>query len=223
MKTGTNRREAPPSAISSQSPPSEAPALAATRKRFLLRAARQAINCHLNEMEIPAIDSEDPFYGRKVGVFVTLRTIRSAEQEGKPAYGGHPDGQLRGCVGRIQADLQIAEAVQQMAVRAAVNDPRFPPMRLDELAATRIEISLLSPLTRVTELKDIEIGRHGLVVEGGDRRGVLLPKVAIVRGWDQEQFVASTCRKAGLAEDAWPAKATLYAFEVLDFAEGQIE
>ena len=123
--------------------------------------------------------------------------------------------ELRGCIGNIETDAPLEQTVAECAVAAAARDPRVPPVTADELSDITIEISLLSspvelPLEKIEE--KIEIGRHGLVVTQGTRRGLLLPQVAGRRGWDTCRFLEQTCLKAGLDQDAWRHGATVAAF-----------
>lgn len=137
------------------------------------------------------------------GVFVTL----------------HHRGRLRGCVGQIEAVGPLSDAVARCAVAAACEDPRFPPVEAAEIADLEIEISLLSPLKPLAA-SQIEIGRHGLVVERGSRRGLLLPQVAAERHWQWPRFVEETCVKAGLSRDSWKDSATrTFAFTTEVFSE----
>ena len=137
------------------------------------------------------------------GVFVTL----------------HARGQLRGCVGQIEGVGTLADVVERCAVAAAMEDPRFAPVAEVELADLEIEISLLSPLEPVSP-NAIEIGRHGLVVERGSHRGLLLPQVAAERHWQWQRFVEETCVKADLARDAWKDPATrTFSFTTEVFSE----
>jgi AmmeMemoRadiSam system protein A len=119
----------------------------------------------------------------------------------------HVGGELRGCMGRVDADTPLYLAVEQLAVAAATRDPRFESVRLEELNDVRIEISILSPLRTGTP-DEIEIGRHGLVVTRGPRRGLLLPQVATHYSWDRDRFLDETCSKAGLPPGAWRDPAT---------------
>ena len=123
-------------------------------------------------------------------------------------------GKLRGCIGTIQASRPARETVREMAESAAVRDPRFPALAADEVDEVALEISLLSPLTRVEDVAEIEVGRHGLYVKQGQWTGLLLPQVPGDHGWDREEFLAKTCFKAGLTEDAWQDPETeIYRFE----------
>jgi AmmeMemoRadiSam system protein A len=140
---------------------------------------------------------------RTCGVFVTL----------------YRRGQLRGCVGQIEGVGALANVIAHCAVAAALEDPRFPPVEPAEVAELEIEISLLSPLEPVAPAQ-IEIGRHGLVVERGSRRGLLLPQVPAERRWQWQRFVEETCVKAGLSRDAWKDPATrTFAFTTEAFTE----
>jgi len=140
---------------------------------------------------------------RRAGVFVTL----------------HIDGELRGCIGHIEADEPLPRSVARYAVAASSEDPRFAPVKAAELAHLEVEISLLGPMERAAGPADIEIGRHGLMIEMAHQRGLLLPQVASERQWDAATFLAQTCRKAGLAPDSWQRGATVWKFEAEVFGE----
>jgi AmmeMemoRadiSam system protein A len=123
-------------------------------------------------------------------------------------------GQLRGCIGTLECRLPLADEVARVAVSAAREDRRFDPLRPAELEGLDVEISVLGPLEQIDprDPSAIEIGRHGLVVEHGDRRGLLLPQVATEWGWDREQFLSHTCVKAGLPANCWQRGAKVYRF-----------
>jgi hypothetical protein len=106
-----------------------------------------------------------------------------------------------------------------MAVAAAVEDPRFPPVKRDELDELTIEISVLSPFHRVTDVEQIQVGVHGLMIVKGKHRGLLLPQVPIEQGWDRKTFLEGLCRKAFLEEGCWREDAALYAFTAVVFGE----
>ncbi len=128
-------------------------------------------------------------------------------------------GHLRGCVGQIERDASLAETVAQSAISAALQDPRFAPLSRDEAANFEIEISVLSPLQPASP-QQIEIGRHGLLIRRGDRRGLLLPQVAVQRRWPPQRFLQETCRKAGLAPNSWQEPGTdLFVFTTEVFSE----
>jgi AmmeMemoRadiSam system protein A len=142
-------------------------------------------------------------FGERRGAFVTLRVSRK----------------LRGCIGVIEPECNVAETLVKCARSAALEDPRFSPVRPEELGALIIEISLLSPIVPI-QPEDIEIGRHGLLVARGGSRGVLLPQVAVEHGLDREQFLTETCRKAGLNDDAWrDPKTAVFGFTAEHFCE----
>jgi len=131
----------------------------------------------------------------------------------------HQDGDLRGCIGHIAADRPLALVLCDCGAAAATGDPRFPPVTPAEVAGLQIEISILSGLEPVQDPADIDVGRHGLLVQHGSRRGLLLPQVARERRWDRVTFLAQTCRKAGLPPDAWQHGAELFRFEADVFGE----
>jgi AmmeMemoRadiSam system protein A len=110
-------------------------------------------------------------------------------------------GRLRGCIGVVEPEERLGEAVVRCAASAALRDPRFPSLRSDELAALQIELSLLSPASPITR-ESIEIGCHGLLVTLGQHRGLLLPQVALEHRLDAQKFLEETCRKAGLPREA---------------------
>jgi AmmeMemoRadiSam system protein A len=110
----------------------------------------------------------------------------------------HEGNALRGCIGNIQPSNPLYVTTANSAIAAAVSDPRFPPMTLDELPHVDFELSVLGPIEQVTDVESIEIGRHGLIVSKGNAKGLLLPQVASQYRWNRERFLAETCRKAGL-------------------------
>ncbi len=172
-------------------------------RRTLLALARQAIVEAVVHGQVP----EEPLPGgvlaRPAGAFVTL----------------HLRGGLRGCIGRIEATEPLADTVVRCAVSAALHDPRFDPIRRDELEGLEIEISILTPPVSIRP-GEIEIGRHGLVVSRGPFRGLLLPQVAVEHALTAERFLEETCRKAGLASGAWrDAETQIHAFTCEVFAE----
>lgn len=131
----------------------------------------------------------DPEFSRPAGCFVTIKQ----------------HGRLRGCIGTFNAVEPLWKNVTQMAAAAATGDPRFYPMQEPDLAEFELEISILSPMRRVGNVAEIEVGRHGLYIEKGSYRGVLLPQVATEYGWDRLTFLRQTCLKAGLPPEAWEA------------------
>jgi AmmeMemoRadiSam system protein A len=130
-------------------------------------------------------------------------------------------GQLRGCIGTLQCLRALPEEVRRVAVGAAREDPRFPPLTAAELDDLEIEVSILGPLESIDPIDPaaFEIGRHGLVAEQGSRRGLLLPQVATEQRWDRETFLSQTCVKAGLPHDAWRGGARVFRFDAEVFRD----
>jgi AmmeMemoRadiSam system protein B/AmmeMemoRadiSam system protein A len=180
-----------------------APNLTAAQEEGLLTLARSTLETYLEEGSIPDHDIDDPALTRRSAIFVTLRQ----------------QGELRGCIGRTRADVPLLEAVQQMSVQAATEDPRFPVLAREALDDVTIEISVLSSFRRVTDVGQIEVGTHGLMIFKDDRQGLLLPQVPVERGWDREVYLHNLCLKAGLPEGCWRDKAALYAFTARVFGE----
>ncbi len=184
------------------------PDLAETQQTELLRLARTAIAEHLKTGHIPGHETDDPALIRRSGAFVTLKNRNQA-----------PESALRGCIGHMRADSPLYRVVQEMAVSAATSDPRFPPLTAEELDEVSIEISVLSPLRRVTDIEQIQVGTHGLMIVQNGQRGVLLPQVPVEQGWNREEFLENLCLKAGLPGNCWTEQPILYAFTALVFEE----
>ncbi len=181
----------------------DAPAqLSPEEKRTLLALAREAVTRFVKTgsvVEAPA----SPAFAAPRGVFVTLRKR----------------GTLRGCIGYVEPILPLGRAVVETAVLAASEDPRFPAVREDELGSLALEISVLTPAREVREPREVEVGRHGLIISRDGRRGLLLPQVATENGWDRETFLDEACLKAGLPRDAWKRGAKIQVFEAVVFSE----
>jgi AmmeMemoRadiSam system protein A len=128
-------------------------------------------------------------------------------------------GELRGCLGRITSDRSLPELIDHLAREVADSDPRFEPVQPGELSDIVVEVSVLTPEREIASVDEIEIGRHGLIIEQGSRRGLLLPQVPTQQEWDPETFVAQTCMKAGLPPDAWRHGARMFVFEAQVFGE----
>ncbi len=184
--------------------------LTSAGRRWLLEVARRSLEaagrraaCHLPEPPsgLPAADREQ--LERPLAAFVSL----------------YKEGQLRGCIGHVAADLPLTRVVAEMTRAAALEDTRFDPVSAEEVPQISVEISVLSPLFPIRPA-EIVAGTHGLVVRQDERRGLLLPQVAADRHWDAEQVLRETCRKAGLPPDAWKTGATLEAFTADIIAEG---
>ena len=171
----------------------------------MLALARDAIAARLRG-GATAVAVETPAASAQRGVFVTLEA----------------GGELRGCIGRVAATRPLADLVPAMAVAAALEDPRFPPLRAEELAAVRVEISVLTEPTPLVppDPERIVIGRDGLIVRRARRQGLLLPQVAPEWGWNPQAFLEATCRKAGLPAGAWRQAGTdVLTFEAEVFGE----
>ncbi|HID52070.1 MAG TPA: AmmeMemoRadiSam system protein A [Anaerolineae bacterium] len=189
--------------------------LTAEQKRELLQLARRAIARFLTTGKLDIVKVADPALRRDAGVFVTL--WRQHDERGR-AF-ADPTLGLRGCIGHVEADQPLFQVVQLMAVSAATNDPRFAPVAPEELPDIRLEISVLSPLFPIRP-EEIEVGKHGLVIETGRHRGLLLPEVPMRRGWGREEFLEALCYKAGLSEGCWQQPgAKLYGFTAVTFEE----
>jgi AmmeMemoRadiSam system protein A len=175
-----------------------------TDRLALLLLARTAIIAHVGGLPAPSPAFEGVF-ARPGAAFVTLLG---------------DDGSLRGCIGHLDATQPLGRVIERCAVSASSQDPRFAAVESSEIDRLRIEVSLLGPMEPISSPAEIEIGRHGVVVERGRHRGLLLPQVAIEWQWDVPTFLAHTCRKAGLPDDAWKDGATLWRFEAEVFGEG---
>lgn len=161
-------------------------ALTDEEKKILLVTARSSIEARLKHTSA-RYPKPTPILGEKCGAFVSL----------------HINNNLRGCIGYITAVKALFETIKEMALSAAFSDPRFPPLEPDELEKIEIEISVLSPLEKITDLNLIQVGKHGLMVRKGIYSGLLLPQVATEYQWTREQFLSHTCQKAGLAPATW--------------------
>ncbi|GAG06302.1 unnamed protein product, partial [marine sediment metagenome] len=167
----------------------------------LLRIARQTAAAHLNGKRPAAVDADKlPAALRADGAcFVTLKN----------------HGRLRGCIGNMRATGPLYKAVIRNAVEAC-RDPRFVPnpVTVKELEQINVEISHLTPMERIANTDEIIVGRHGLLIVSGSRRGVLLPQVAYEYGWTRGEFLSQVCRKANLPLDAWKRSGVeIYSFE----------
>ena len=179
----------------------------ADRKK-LLSIARVSIDAVLRKKPLPDVKFTEPSLTGHQGAFVTL----------------HRAGQLRGCIGRFTADEPLYKVVSQMAVAAATQDHRFPPVTLPELDKIEIEISVLSPLRKMGDIGELELGKHGIYVMKGMSAGCYLPQVADETGWSKEEFLRRCClEKAGLDADAWKKDADVFLFTAEVFSEGEVQ
>lgn len=158
------------------------------QRKALLRIARQSIAAVIEGHSVDwKADDFDETLQQPAGAFVTLTR----------------DGDLRGCIGSIRAVEPLYTAVASSAISAAFRDPRFPPLAPGELEHLELEISVMGPIERVTDIDAIVVGRDGLIISRGSYAGLLLPQVATEYGWDRQTLLEQTCRKAGLPPDAW--------------------
>ena len=179
-------------------------ALSEVEKKALLDIVRKTIEARLTGKSISELHSGSEMLQEKRGAFVTLKK----------------HDHLRGCIGYIEAKRPLYKTVGEMALAAAFDDPRFAPLKPDELKNITIEISVLSPLKEVKNIDEIEVGIHGLYVTKGFHSGLLLPQVATEYDWDSLTFLQETCYKAGLQRDAWKDKdAKVYKFSAEVFGE----
>jgi len=168
----------------------------------LIKLVHQTLAYFLKNHKSPQFKTDDPALMIPCGVFVTL----------------FKGGQLRGCIGHTQADMPLYTAVQEMAISSATIDPRFPPVLEQELDDIHVEISVLSDLFPISA-DQVEVGKHGLMLVYGGRRGLLLPRVPVERGWDLNNYLDNLCYKAGLPMDIWEQNPTLLAFTACEFSE----
>lgn len=172
------------------------PFLSEAERKAVLDLARQAVEEVVRSDRFPAEIPKTGIFESKRGAFVTLHVAK----------------RLRGCIGVIEAKESLGQCIVHCAASAARDDPRFSRVREAELKNLEIEVSLLSPLERI-QPDEIEIGKHGLLVEQGLYRGLLLPQVAMEHQLEREQFLRETCHKAGLPVDAWKESQTqIYRF-----------
>jgi len=177
--------------------------LAPAERAALLGIARRALLAHFGAGAPPDLPASGPLAEPR-GAFVTL----------------HADGELRGCIGTFRPDGPLGATVARMAVAAATEDPRFPPLRAEEMGALRIAVSALDAPQLLEDRRALAVGRHGLVVRRGWNRGALLPRVAVEHGWDAEEFLKHACLKAGLPARAWlEADTVVEVFEAEEFEE----
>jgi hypothetical protein len=175
------------------------------QKKKLLDIARKSIESYLNTGSKLEVKETDPVLVKEMGAFVTL----------------HEHGELRGCIGNLIGTQPLYLTVRDMAVEAAVGDPRFPQVQSGELKNIEIEISVLSPMEKIDSVDKIQLGLHGVLVKQGFNSGVFLPQVATETGWSKEEFLSYLCaHKAGISADAWKDKSTeIYIFTADVFSE----
>ncbi len=174
-------------------------------KKDLLKLARSTIENYLRTGSKSNADFSGDIFNEQRAVFVTLTK----------------NDQLRGCIGQLEARTTLKSAVIDMAVSAAFHDTRFSPVTISELADISIEISVLTPMKKIKDYKDVRLGIDGVVVQNGYRGGVFLPQVATETNWDLDTFLKVLCQqKAGLHADAYKEDSTdIFVFQVEKFSE----
>jgi len=174
---------------------------------FLLRLARETIARRLEGRPLPEPDLRPGPLTEPRGAFVTLKR----------------GGELRGCIGHVVGIEPLWRSVRENAINAAFHDPRFPPLDPTELPGVEIEVSALTPLEPVRSPDEVQVGVHGVMIERGPFRGLLLPQVPTEYGWDRETFLDHTCRKAGLPPGCWKDPSTrIEVFSADVFSEAEL-
>jgi len=172
-------------------------------KRELLQLARSTIAVYLERGVKSSSATGNEKYQQKRGVFVTL----------------HRHGELRGCIGYPLPIKTVIEAVIDNAIASATEDPRFPAVSSGELMDLDIEISILSVPQQVNGVEAVNVGRDGIIISKGYKRGLLLPQVPVEQNWDLEQYISYGCMKAGLPKDEWKRGVKIETFQGVVFGE----
>ena len=180
--------------------------------KLLVGLARSVIEEYFGIGKVKIPETMNDILKEKMGVFVTLHTF--------------PDHDLRGCIGYVEPVMTLSRGLRNAALSAALNDPRFPQLKADELKNLVVEVSTLAPpeLIEVEKpgdyLNEIKIGRDGLIVEKGAFKGLLLPQVPVEWKWDVPKFLVHTCMKAGLSANSWrDPEVKIYKFSGRVFSE----
>ncbi len=171
--------------------------LGKSESHTLIHIARETISTYVRTGALPQLEVKETRLQKPGAAFVTIRK----------------NGLLRGCIGYTEEVYPLYRTVMECAVSSATEDPRFPPIEESELEDIEIEISVLTPLEEVKDISSILVGKHGLMVRKGTKRGLLLPQVPVEYGWDLPAFLSHTCVKAGLLEDEWKKGVEIYSFE----------
>ena len=177
-------------------------------KKTLLKIARKSLEEYIRNEQIPEFDEEQMSETLKktTGAFVTLQK----------------EGELRGCIGRFDADKPLYKIVGQMAIASGTQDARFSPINEDELDDITIEISVLTPMEKIASIEEIELGNHGIYIQKGGMSGTLLPQVAEKFDWSKEEFLGHCARdKAGIGWDGWK-DANVYKYSAIVFSEEEL-
>jgi AmmeMemoRadiSam system protein A len=166
--------------------------LSSDERKSLMNLARNTIYARLYSQDLPSYEPVSAQVTEPRGAFVTL----------------HKRGALRGCIGYVEAIKPLWQTVQEMAIASAFQDPRFPSLSKKEYDDIDIEISVMSPVKKISSTDEIEVGKHGIIIKKGYQQGLLLPQVATEEGWDRDTFLQHTCYKAGLVGECWKDKGT---------------
>jgi len=181
-------------------------------QKILLAQARESITAGLEGRKASFVQTEFGEHSNLIkpcGAFVSLHLTNASGERS-----------LRGCIGRMTANLPLVETVRLMAKEAAFGDPRFPPLKPEELTRCHIEISALSPMSPCPDPRQVKVGVHGLFLIRNGRSGVLLPQVPVEQGWNLDEYLEYICIKAGLPSGSYKAHdAQLYTFTAFVFGE----
>ncbi len=174
-------------------------------KQEVLQLARESLEASVSNLGIPQPNFTHPRFKQQLGVFVTLKKNK----------------QLRGCIGVIEAKQTLWHNLQKMAAAAALEDPRFDPVRPDELDQIKIEVSILTKPELIADPAELEVSKHGVIIELRGRKGVFLPQVAVEYGYDREELLNMLCaHKLGLKKTCWQnPQAKIYVFEAEVYQE----
>jgi AmmeMemoRadiSam system protein A len=209
-----------PAAIARSGLPS--PEFSPEQRRALLGIAHRAILARVERQTFPDAPPPLPGLSEPRGVFTSLYLRCDPKSDPKFDQQGEATGdlhrELRGCVGYAVPIAPLYRAVAETARAAAFDDSRFLPVTREEALKLEVSLSVLSLLFPI-DPEAVEVGRHGLIVSQGARRGLLLPQVSLEHGWDRETFLEQTCRKAGLPLDAWRKDAIIEAFTAEVFSD----
>jgi AmmeMemoRadiSam system protein A len=181
--------------------------LTESEQQLLLQIARDSVQSYLLRQPLRLQQVASGILTECHGIFVSI----------------HEHGELRGCIGNVDPVDPLVRTSSEYAIAAAVGDPRFMPLTLNELSKVDFEISVLSSMEQVQNVSEITVGEHGLFITKGHSRGLLLPQVATSYGWDRERFLDETCRKAGLRIGAWKNGAAIHRFSAFVFGERQLK
>jgi AmmeMemoRadiSam system protein A len=176
--------------------------IGAEDQQRLLQLAREALEARVQRRKAPRVPGGGALDWPR-GAFVTI----------------HARGDLRGCLGQIGPAAPLGETVAHLAAVVSDSDPRFDPVTPSELGVIEIEISVLTPEREVAAPEDLEVGRHGVIIEQDGHRGLLLPQVATEQQWDRDTLLSHACLKARLRPDAWRRGARILVFEAQVFGE----